>query len=143
MGRVELVERGVRHEEERVAELLHARLEAVRRGDGVVVAGDPAVLPEHPFAHLAAEHEAGLDHRREDEDALRLLPEDLRARLPCVELAQLRGGVAGELGRAGGAGGARDRRGEGYRGDGASQGQRSGRSHHGITSPLLRTEAAR
>src|SRR5437867_5422141 len=73
VGRVELVERGVRHEEERVAELLHASLEAVRCGDGVVVGNHPAVLPESPFPDLAAEHEAGLDHRRKDEDHLRLL----------------------------------------------------------------------
>src|SRR5207244_1827186 len=68
---IELVERGVRHEEERVSELLHARLEAVRGGDGVVVAGGLAALEEHTLADLAAEHEAGLDHGREDEDAPR------------------------------------------------------------------------
>src|SRR5213079_1142548 len=111
-GRVELLEGSVRHEEERVSELLHARLEAVGCGDGVVVADHPAVLPERAFPDLTAEHEAGFDHRREDEDSLRFLPENLRARLPRVELVQLRAGIAGEFGRGGGERGARDGRGQ-------------------------------
>src|SRR5438034_2421495 len=57
--------------------------------------------------HLATEHEAGPDHGRKDEDALRLLPEHLRVRLPYLEGVQLRGGIAIELGHGRGAGGRR------------------------------------
>src|SRR5262249_42744957 len=55
----------------------------------------------------------------------RLLPENPRARLPCVELSQLRAGIAGELGRRGRAGGAWVRRPHGCRYHQASERQRS------------------
>lgn len=82
-------------------------LEAVRRGNRVVLADNLAVLPQPAFTDLATEHEAGPDHGRKDEDALRLLPEHLRVRLPYLEGVQLRGGIAIELGHGRGAGGRR------------------------------------
>src|SRR5262245_17817255 len=137
VGRVELVERGVVHEEERVAELLYARLEAVGRGDGVVVAGHLAVLAQHALTDLAPEHEAGLDDPRKDEDPRRLLPENLRARLLRVEITQGRGRLAGELGGRGGVRGARSGRGQRGREQDATKRQRSGGSHDRLLSSLV------
>src|SRR5438552_2260894 len=65
------------------------------------------VDPQPAVTDLATEHEAGPDHGRRGGDALRLLPEDLRVRLPYLEGVQLRGGIAIELGHGRGAGGRR------------------------------------
>src|SRR5437867_4623490 len=58
---VEILDRGVRHQEERVAERLHAGLQTVRSGNGTVVPDRPALLAEHAFAILGAYQEARLD----------------------------------------------------------------------------------
>src|SRR5262245_35440287 len=139
VGRVELVERGLGHEEERVSELLHARLEPVRGGDGVVVAGDLAALEERALADLAAEHEARLHHRREHENALRLLAEELRTRLPRVEAVQRRAGLASELGAGRAVRRAWPERDQRRRHHDARERQRSGGSHHRLLSPVLRS----
>src|SRR5262245_19212903 len=73
---VEIGQRLVVHEEERIAEALDAGLEPVGRRHRVVVAGDLAVLLEHPVADLGSEHEAGLVDAREDENAPGLLAEE-------------------------------------------------------------------
>src|SRR4030095_1363535 len=62
-GRIELLQRLIVHEEERVAEGLDARLEPVRRRNRVVVADRPALLPEHALADLSSDHEAALHDR--------------------------------------------------------------------------------
>src|SRR5499433_1067633 len=71
---VEIGQRGVGHEEESVAEALHARLQTVGRRDRIVVARVLATLEQHPLAVLAAEEESRLDDVREDKNALGLCP---------------------------------------------------------------------
>src|SRR5207249_11116810 len=55
---VEILDRGVRHQEERVAEPLHAGLQAVRSRDGAVKPDRTAILAEHALAILSAYNEA-------------------------------------------------------------------------------------
>ena len=88
VARVEIGERTVVHEEERVAEDLHAGLQAVGRRDGVVVANRLAALQQHAFADLPAEHEAGLDDVREDQHGRGLLAEQARRGVLRVETLQ-------------------------------------------------------
>src|SRR5262249_42318913 len=58
---VQILERRIGHEEQRVPVLLHTRLEPIGRRHGVVVADGPPTFDERALSVLPAEHEPGLD----------------------------------------------------------------------------------
>src|SRR5206468_3017208 len=72
---------------------LHARLVAVRCGDGIVVRHRPAVLEKNALAIVRTHDEAGLDDAREHEDRLGLLGERLGRWFRRVDLPQGGGGI--------------------------------------------------
>src|SRR6185436_13784263 len=81
----EVRERRVAHEEQRVAERLYPRLEAVGRRERTVVPDGLAALEHRALAALRPEHEARLQDLREDEHGLGLLAQGLRGRVHRIE----------------------------------------------------------
>ena len=121
---VEVAERGLIHEEERVAEGLGPGLEAVGGGQRAVVAGDLPALAQRPVAVLARDDEAALQDAREHQHRDRLVAQLLRVRHGAIERRERLRGFAADLARA--------RRQRGVRAEDAAgeQRQRRGQRRH-------------
>src|SRR5262245_8141833 len=85
---LQVVESGVGHEEQHVAEGLDASLETVGGGHGVVVADVLALLAKDALPVLGPEEEAGLHDAREDKHGHRLPAQVPSLRDLLVELGQ-------------------------------------------------------